>query len=473
VTSSARLLIVSNRLPVTVGTERGQAIVRQSSGGLATGMRGPHERSGGLWIGWAGDFTKLAERSLASVQEQLRKLRAVHVEVPAAEQTVYYDHICNSVIWPICHDRVDQLPMNIGGWDIYETVNERFADAVAEHYQPGDLIWVHDYQLFRLPHLLRERLPEARIGFFLHIPFPNPEIFFTLPSRRWLVEGMLGSDVIGFHTRRYRGHFTAALRRLLRIEMDADGTVEWQGRRISLGVHPMGVDAADFSAGASAPEIEKERIALRAGAERLLVGIDRLDYSKGIARRLLSFEQLLRSHPEWQGKVRMIQVAVPSRESVGGYRKFRNEIDGLVGRINGELGTPTWTPLRYVHKSVSRRQLLGLYRAADVMLVTALRDGMNLVAKEFVASRSDGDGVLVLSEFTGAADRLTEALVVNPYDGEGVAASLHDALTMPDDERRRRMAALREVVMSEDVHWWAEGFIEELGGRAELGVARG
>ncbi|MHB0947505.1 MAG: trehalose-6-phosphate synthase [Gemmatimonadaceae bacterium] len=458
-----RLLIVSNRLPVTVAGSGSRAQVRQSSGGLATGLRGPHEQSGGLWIGWPGDLTALSEPARATVQRQLDAMRAVPVHIPAREQQVYYDHICNEVLWPICHDRLDQLPLRVDGWETYEAVNHRFADAVVEHYRPGDEIWIHDYQLFRVPALLRERLPVARIGFFLHIPFPNPEIFFTLSTRRWLVEGMLGADVVGFHTRRYRGHFTAALRRLLGLEMDRDANVAWGGRRVRLGIFPMGVDAADFAERAQAAEVSAQRLALREGVPMLLVGVDRLDYSKGIPRRLLAFEQLLRRRPEWRGRVRFVQVAVPTRGGVGGYRRFRRELDQLVGRINGELGSPTWTPIHYVHNSVAPAMLLALYRAADVMLVTAQRDGMNLVAKEFVASRVDGDGVLVLSEFAGAVDDLgVGALVVNPYDVDGVADAIHEALTMDGAERRRRMHLLREQVFAHDVHQWVASFLAAL-----------
>jgi trehalose 6-phosphate synthase/phosphatase len=349
---------------------------------------------------------------------------------------------------------------------VYERANARFADVVAAHWRPGDTIWVHDYQLLRLPALLRERLPGARIGFFLHIPFPNPEIFFTLSTRRWLVEGMLGADLIGFHTRRYRGHFTAALRRLFGIEMDSSEHVTYGGRRIRLGVFPMGVDATDFANRSTAREVSSLTLDLKASAQRLLVGIDRLDYSKGIARRLLSFEQLLAQHPEWRERVRLVQIAVPSRGRVKEYGRFRREVESLVGRINGEFATPGWTPIQYIFRSVSPEMLLALYRAADVMLVTPLRDGMNLVAKEFVASRSDEDGVLVLSEFAGAVDELGDAFIVNPYDVDGVAQTIHMALTMPAIERRTRMRRLRSQVFGHDVHAWAREFLTALDDRS-------
>jgi trehalose 6-phosphate synthase/phosphatase len=460
---SGRLLIVSNRLPVTIVESHGRAVVRQSVGGLATGMRGPHQQRNGLWIGWPGPTSDLDPATRADIDAQLSALRLVPIHLDQREIDVFYEEISNAVLWAVCHDRIDRLPLRVSGWDVYEHVNARYADIVAEHWQPGDTIWVHDYQLLRLPALLRERLPQARIGFFLHIPFPNPEVYFTLSTRRWLVEGMLGADLIGFHTRRYRGHFTAALRRLLGMEMDASDHVAYNGRRIRLGIFPMGVDAADFATRSTARDVSARTLELKTSTQRLLVGIDRLDYSKGIARRLASFERLLIGHPEWRERVRLVQVAVPSRGRVNEYRRFRREVEALVGRINGEFATPTWTPIQYLFRSVPAETLLSLYRAADVMLVTPLRDGMNLVAKEFAASRTDEDGVLLLSEFAGAVDELRDAVIVNPYDIDGVADAIHHALAMDGVERRTRMRRLRAQVFEHDVHRWAGEFLDTLG----------
>ena len=461
-TSRGRLLIVSNRLPVTVSVEAGHSVVHRSVGGLATGLRGPHEESGGLWIGWPGDLNGLDGDARREVHAQLAEMRIVPVHLSRREIEVFYEEISNAVLWAICHDRIDRLPLRVTGWDVYEAVNARFADIVAEQWRPGDLVWVHDYQLLRVPKLLRERIPEARIGFFLHIPFPNPEVFFTLSVRQWLVEGMLGADLIGFHTRRYRGHFTAALRRLLGIEMDATEHVTYKGRRTRLGMFPMGVDAADIARRASAREVSALKLEFKPASQRLIAGVDRLDYSKGISRRLLSFERLLIEHPEWRGRVQLVQVAVPSRGRVDEYRRFRREVEALVGRINGEFATPSWTPIQYLFRSVPQDTLLALYRAADIMLVTPLRDGMNLVAKEFVASRSDEDGVLLLSEFAGAVDELRDAVIVNPYDVDGVANSIHAALTMDGSERRSRMRRLRTQVFEYDVERWVKSFLETL-----------
>ncbi|HYC49480.1 MAG TPA: bifunctional alpha,alpha-trehalose-phosphate synthase (UDP-forming)/trehalose-phosphatase [Gemmatimonadaceae bacterium] len=459
---SGRVLIVSNRLPVTAREVDGDVQLTRSVGGLATGLRSTHAAAESWWIGWLGDL-KMDAKHRHQVREQLDNMRASAVTLDAADAKTFYAKLSNGILWPLAHDRLDRLPLNLDGWDAYERVNERFADAVADRWQPGDLVWVHDYHLMRLPALLRKRIPEAKIGFFLHIPFPNPEIFFVLPARKWLVEGMLGADLIGFHTRRYRGHFTAALRRLLGLEMDADSHVRWNDRAVQLGVFPMGIDAESFNARAADPGVIVKALGHRpAGKERLILGIDRLDYSKGIPRRLAAIERLLEDHPEWRRNVRFLQVAVPSRGSVGAYRSFRREVEQLVSRINGRFGTSTWMPIHYMHQSLDNDDLIALYRAADVMLVTPVRDGMNLVAKEFVACRNDESGTLVLSEFAGAADDLRDALIVNPYDIGGVAASIHTALTMDSAERRRRMRLLRTHVFEYDVQWWTREFLGSL-----------
>jgi trehalose 6-phosphate synthase/phosphatase len=457
-----RVIIVSNRLPLTVRVKNGALTIQHSVGGLATGLRTPHERSGGVWIGWPGPIEGIDAAGRAELAEQMTARRTVAVPLNASEISTFYEHISNGVLWPILHDRVDRLPYVIDGWDVYEAVNARYADTVAEQYRPRDIVWIHDYQLFRTPALLRERIPAARIGFFLHVPFPNPEIFFALPTRRWLVEGMMGADLIGFHTNRYRGHFRAALRRLFGVEADRDGCVSWQGRSVRLAVFPMGVDASDLAQRAARAEVSTKVSEYRASGQRLLLGVDRLDYSKGLPRRLVAIERLFESHPEWRERVRMIQVAVPSRDELSAYQAIRQEVDGLVGRINGRFGTPTWTPVHYMYRSVARDTLLALYRAADVMLVTPLRDGMNLVAKEFLAARIDEDGVLVLSEFAGAAETLTDALIVNPYDVDGTAQTIHRALEMSPMERSARMQKLRADVAKNDLQGWVSSFLNAL-----------
>ena len=458
---SGRLLIVSNRLPVTARRGEDSITLERSAGGLATALRSAHEGDS-QWIGWAGDTGHLDAKEQYELREQLRALRTIGVGIDSADARQFYARLCNGILWPLFHDRLDRLPLDLDGWGAYERVNERFADVVAEQWHPGDAIWIHDYHLMRLPALLRRRIPQARIGFFLHTPFPNPEIFLVLPPRRALVEGMLGADLIGFHTRRYRGHFTAALRRLLGIEMDADAHVRYDDRAVELGVFPIGVDARALSEQAGQRDVIVKALEHRPGRERLILGIDRLDYTKGIPRRLAAIERLLETHPEWRKNVRFVQVAVPSRGTLSAYKTFRREVEQLVTRINGRFATPTWMPIHYLHQSFGPVDLVALYRAADVMLVTPVRDGMNLVAKEFIASRPDESGVLILSEFAGAAAELEEASIVNPYDIQGVADAIHHALTSDSADRRQRMRALRARVFANDAHWWAREFTNAL-----------
>jgi len=457
-----RVLIVANRLPVTVKATDGGVEVQRSSGGLATGLLRPHEQSGGLWIGWSGATEELGPGQQAELDRQLADMRLVTVPLTSEQVTRYYEGFSNGVLWPLFHYLLDQVPLHVRDWEPYAEANERFADIVAQHYQPGDLIWVHDYHLLLLPGLLRQRLPDARIGFFLHIPFPSEELFRTLPERDELLRGLLGADLVGFHTPAYLRHFAASLTQLLGLNVDID-RVQLADREVRLGVFPMGIDVATFSDLAKQPGVQAEVEALRGdGTVRLVVGVDRMDYTKGIPRRLLSFEKMLQDHPDLRERVRLVQVAVPSRTNVEAYQEFRALVDGLVGRINGDFGTPRWVPVHYIYRGLSEPELVALYRAADVMLVTPLRDGMNLVAKEFIASRIDGDGVLVLSEFAGASWELPEAVQVNPYDVDATAESCYRALMMGPDERRSRLAPLRARVEAYDVHRWAATFLEQL-----------
>ncbi|ABF90730.1 alpha,alpha-trehalose-phosphate synthase/trehalose-phosphatase [Myxococcus xanthus DK 1622] len=459
----SRLLLVSNRLPVTVKVEKDTVSVVRSAGGLATGLRRPHERSGGLWIGWPGDVSRLSESQRARVDAQLAELRCVPLTLSASEVSRYYEGYSNRVLWPLCHYMLERIPRQDRDWEVYRKVNERFADLVAKHYEPGDTIWVHDYQLMLVPGMLRQRLPGARIGYFHHIPFPSSEIFSTLPRRRELLKGLLGADLIGFHTVSYVRHFSGALLRHLGLDTDIDRII-WEGRDVRVGAFPMGIDAQAFESIASEPGMQEEVANLRRSSEgqRILLGIDRLDYTKGIPRRLLAVQRVLERTPAWRGRLRFIQVTVPSRTQVEAYANYRELVNELVGRINGLYGTVHNVPVHYLYRSFNERQLVGLYRGADVMLVTPVRDGMNLVAKEFCAARPDDDGVLVLSEFAGAAAELGGALIVNPYDVDAMADAIEKALGMAEEERRTRMHTLRKQVKSRDVHWWTSSFLDRL-----------
>jgi trehalose 6-phosphate synthase/phosphatase len=458
-----RVVIVSNRLPISVSRAEGKLVVARSSGGLATGLSTVHHEGGGSWIGWPGHSESLSPAERDSLAEQYEQHKVVAVDLSAEEVQRYYEDFCNGVLWPLFHYLIGQLPFEVEGFELYEAVNRRFADAVVARYQPGDLIWVHDYQLMLVPEMIRQALPEARIGYFHHIPFPASDVFRALPFRDRILHGLMGADLIGFHTSEYVRHFASSALRRLGVSIDVD-RMRWEGRTVQVGPFPMGVDAAQIDRSARSAEVAAEVQAIRApGSVRLLVGIDRLDYTKGIPRRLMAFERFLRDHPELREQVRLIQVAVPSRINVDAYQEFRDQVDGIIGRIHGEFATPTWVPIHYMFRNLPQHEIVALYRAADVMLVTPLRDGMNLVAKEFVAARGDEDGVLVLSEFAGAASELAEAIHVNPFDIAGLAETYHRALEMPLVERRTRMRALRRRVMRFDVQRWASLFLETLG----------
>lgn len=469
----SRILIVANRLPATVRvSDDGAVDVVRSVGGVATGLKALHERGGGAWIGWPGEAPKLRRAAREELARRFEEQRLVPLKLSEKEVRRFYEGFSNGVLWPLFHSQITRVPLDARDFDAYRAVNLKYAELTARHAAPGDLVWIHDYQLALMPALLRERAPDVKIGFFLHIPFPSSEIFRVLPWRDEILRGMLGADLVGFHTFSYLRHFAGSLLRRLDLGPDID-RVRHQDRDVRLGVFPMGVDAARFAALGADEEVAAQAAAFRrGGSERILLAIDRLDYTKGIRRRLLAFGRLLDRRPELRGKVRFIQVAVPSRSKVDEYAKFRREVDEMVGRINGAHSTPESAPVHYLHRAFDEKGLAALYRTADVCVVTPLRDGMNLVAKEFVATRVDDDGVLVLSEFAGAAAELGEALIVNPYDVDGSADALGRALDMPREERRARMSALRARVAAWDVERWSSAFISALeatdGARARI-----
>jgi trehalose 6-phosphate synthase/phosphatase len=473
-----RLLIVSNRLPVTVSRGEDGFTLEDSSGGLATGMRAWHEADESLWFGWPGETVQAGTSRRApstmtaemrrQLDLQLAERRLVPIHLTSREVRQYYEGFANGVIWPLFHYLLDRLPLIERNWDAYRDANARFADAIAREHRPGDLVWVHDYQLMLVPSLLRERVPEARIGFFLHIPFPSSEMFSILPWRRRLLDGLLGADLLGFHTEAYLRHFLSTARHVVHLE-PSGGHAEYGGRTVRFGVFPMGIDVENFESTARQAEVESavESIRKDAGGRAILLGIDRLDYTKGIPRRLLAFERLLERYPDLRDRVRLIQVAVPSRASIEPYQNFRRQVEEIVGRINGQFAGVNAVPIHYLYRSLSRSDLVALYRAADVMLVTPVRDGMNLVAKEFVASRVDEDGVLVLSEFAGAAAEMHQAMLVNPYDLDDVAGAIRQALEMDRSERESRMTSLRERVKRQDIHRWVSDYLASLGRERE------
>jgi len=458
-----RVLLVSNRLPVTVRVRGPELQLEPSGGGLATGLRGVRSDAPTLWIGWPGEVLPNSHLR-TQLERELGTIGTRPVFLSRSEQKGFYDDFSNAAIWPVFHDFIDHLPLHIEGWQAYRQVNQRFAETVAASYRRGDLVWINDYHLMLVPQMLRQLLPpEARIGFFLHIPFPSTGIFRALPHCRELLAGLLGADLLGFHTSLFAENFLASVRAVLGLRTTHSG-LRQEGRSVTVRAFPMGVDAAAWEERAQSSKVAKQVVSLLqdAGGRKILLGIDRLDYTKGLLRRIAAIERLLQDDPGLAEKVRFIMVTFPSRERVESYASLRRQLNESVGRINSTYGSPRSLPIHLVQRSFDADDVSALYSAAKIMLVTPVRDGMNLVAKEFVASRVHGDGVLVLSEFAGAAEELTEALIVNPYDTEGVAAAIRRAIEMPAEEQRRRMAYLRETVRAHDVHYWTESFLGAL-----------
>ena len=460
---SGRLILVSNRLPVVISQGEQGWSARTAAGGLATGLSGPHRDSGGRWIGWPGVVS--SDGTLGpEVHALLSDRMMVGVGLSEEEHEAYYARISNRSLWPLFHYFPERMRFDSSDWEVYRDVNRRFADVVLEQIEPGDFVFVQDFHLTLLPAMLREARPELQIGVCLHIPFPSSEIYRIFARREEVLEGLLGADVVGFHTLSYVRHFRSAISHLLGVQTRGNRAYH-QGRQIQLLAQPLGIHTPDWEGGGeNEPEVQREMDELREAiaGRRLILGVERLDYSKGVPERLRAYAQMLRENPEMADEVMMIQIAVPSRVEVEEYRELKNEVDRLAGDINSEFGRPGRQALHYQFRGVPPHVLRALYRLADVCLVTPLRDGLNLVAKEFVASRENDDGVLVLSENTGAAWELGEALRVNAFDDEDMARTLRRALEMPLEEQQRRMAAMRQRVASKNVHVWARKMVDAI-----------
>lgn len=459
----SRLLIVANRLPVTVERRRTGYRFKPSVGGVATGLDSYRRSGETLWIGWAEmPVSRLDAAQRETLREELRRdFSAEPVFLSDDDVSGFYHGFSNRTIWPLFHYFARHAEFNPEFWKAYERVNRKYRDAVLEAYEPGDRIWIHDYQLMLLPAMLRAKLPEATIGFFLHIPFPSYELFRLLPWRREILEGLLGASLIGFHTHDYVHHFLTSARAVLGIE-DRMGRLQVGDRLTLVDAFPMGIDFDRYQQGAQTLAAQRERDAVVAEGRRVVLSIDRLDYTKGIPERLQAFDRFLEQNPQWRGKVTLVCVAVPSRSRVWTYRELKRQVDELVGGINGRHGTLGWTPVRYLYRSLPFSQLMGLYAAADVCLVTPLRDGMNLIAKEYVAAHVGGPGVLVLSEMAGAARELGEAIIVNPHDQTQVVDAIVQALEMPVEEQAHRNQAMCRRLSRYTVTRWAEDFLGRL-----------
>jgi trehalose 6-phosphate synthase len=452
------LVIVANRLPVQRAQD-GSDDWEMSPGGLVRATISVLHHRRGAWIGWtgsAGDAPPPFERD---------GVRRVPVALSEDDIAEFYDGFSNESLWPLYHDAIRTSTFEATWWESYVRVNERFAQAAAAEAAEGAVVWVHDYHLQLVPLFLRELRPDVRIGFFLHIPFPPQELYMRLPWREEVLRGLLACDLIGFQRKVAAENFVSVAHRLVEAE-GAVPEVRFEGRTIRVGAFPISIDVAEFDEIARRPETAARAAELRhrlGDPHVVLLGVDRLDYTKGIDLRLEAYQTLLRDGELDARRCVMVQVAVPTREGIEHYQDERRRVEELVGEINGEFGAIGYPAVHYLHQSLPLDELIALYQTADVMMVTPLRDGMNLVAKEFAASRIDEQGVLVLSEFAGAADELTEAVLVNPHDHEAVQRAILDAVDMEPKEARVRMAAIRDTVAESDVRQWATGFLTLLG----------
>lgn len=449
--SGKPIVVVANRLPFTYQRVGGTLERRPSPGGLVSALEPVLRKRGGTWIGWPGLEVRRGER----VSSRARNYQIAPVLLSDAEAGRYYQGFSNRTLWPLCHSLPVLTRYDRRDWVVYEEVNRRFAEEAAHHSDGAELVWIHDYHLMLAPEHLRRIRPGLRSAFFLHIPFPPYDIFRLCPWDRELLRGLLACDLIGFHVEGYARNFLDCVERRLGARVDHEAMIVEHGdRAVQIGAFPIGIDFELYEETArNAPPATEN------GRERMVLGVDRLDYTKGIPERIRAFERLLELHPRHRENVVLLQLAVPSRSQVAEYRQLKREIDELVGRVNGRFATAHWSPIRYLYRSLTRDRLCGLFRDADVALVTPLRDGMNLVAKEYVASQVDDPGVLVLSRMAGAAETMREALQVNPFDLDETAHAIHRALTMEEDERASRIASLRRRERRDNLEAWVRTFL--------------
>lgn len=467
--SPGDLVVVANRLPVDASMDAdGHLSWSESPGGLVTALEPVLSATSATWVGWSG----VAQESggVVALPETMSGCRLVDVPLSAEDVSDYYEGFSNATLWPLYHDRIVAPAFHRTWWRSYERVNRIFAEATAAVAAPGARVWVHDYQLQLVPAILRALRPDVRIGFFLHIPFPPTELFLQLPWRRQITEGLLGADLVAFQLPGAVRNFLDVAQRLVGADVSA-GRALVDGRdgprQVQVAAFPISVDTPTLAALADQPATTARASEVReelGNPAHLLLGVDRLDYTKGIDVRLRAYLELIEDGALDPATTVLLQIATPSREKVEEYQRLRDDVEGLVGRAIGEHSELAAMPLRFFYRSMPREELAAFYRAADLMLVTPLRDGMNLVAKEYLACRTDGDGALVLSEFTGAARELTSAWTVNPFSLDSVKRGILDALHASESERRQRMAELRAVVVENDVAAWAESFLAALEG---------
>ena len=464
----SKIIFISNRLPVTVTKNEDKLEYHESIGGLATGLKSYHEQSDSIWVGWTGiSDDSITIEDKISIQTELKdNYKCLPVFLTDSDINKYYYGFCNNTIWPLFHYFANKTEYEFDTWESYKEVNNKFFETVDPLIEEGDTIWIHDYQLMLLPQLIKEKHPTARIGFFLHIPFPSYEIFRLLIWREEILTGLLGADLIGFHTYDYVRHFLSSTNRLLGLENNLH-IINFEDRHIQVDAFPMGIDydffskedVKEYSAGEQAFENIKDM--------KMILSIDRLDYTKGIPERLKGFNRFLAKYPEYKEKVRLNLIVAPSREKVNSYENLRREITELVSEINGKYGTVSWMPVWFYFQSFSQEDLISFYRHSDVLLVTPLRDGMNLVAKEYVASRTDYVGMVVISETAGAASELSEAVLVNANNYDAIACGLKTAIEMPLEEKIARNMIMQERLKRYNVRFWASEFLSTLDSAAE------
>jgi trehalose 6-phosphate synthase/phosphatase len=457
-----KTIIVANRLPVKIQENNNEYTLIPSEGGLATGLGSVYKQDSNIWIGWPGQV--IVDDKQDEVADQLLDLSLVPVHLTQKDISEFYEGFSNDVLWPVFHYYASTYTTyKPSHWDYYQSVNEKFKEVILANAEPGDTIWIHDYQLLLLPSLIRDERPDLSIGFFLHIPFPSHEMFRLIPWRMELLNGMLGADLIGFHTFDDVRHFLSSVSRILPTPVSSN-VITCGERSIVVESFPMGIDEKKYASLPLKPEVIEQANQIRDifKTNKLILSIDRLDYSKGILQRLQALELLLEENPEYISKLTLYMVVVPSRDTVPQYAHLRDQIDKKVGNINARYRTIDWTPISYYYRSLSIETLSALYSTADVCLVNPMRDGMNLVSKEYVASRTNNDGVLILSEMAGASRELIDALIVNPNNVIQVKDAIIEAFTMPVEEQRRRMIQMRQLVAKFNVNHWVQIFMERL-----------
>jgi trehalose 6-phosphate synthase/phosphatase len=466
-----RLLVASNRLPVTLEQHGEEWGLRSGTGGLVTALSPVMARCNGLWVGWVG--TK-PDQPINQLFEQFRNEQQYDlrlVPLTQEEENKFYRGFSNESLWPLLHSMLGYCKFNVDNFRVYENANQRFAEVIHANLLPDDFIWVHDYQLMLAARYLRQMDVHHAIAFFLHIPFPSYELFRCLPWRKEIIRGMMEYDLLGFQTLRDFRNFIQCARGVL-PEITAGSrtrqslqTLRWNDHLVRVGHFPISIDYDEFNDHAHSPEVDQAAWYLHENLSdrQLVLGIDRLDYTKGIIERFLAFERALEKYPEIQEKVSLLQVVVPSRTRIPDYANLKGMLDEMVGRINARFSHSGWVPIHYMFRNLDRTQLLGHYRAAEIALITPLRDGMNLIAKEYCACSIDNNGVLVLSEFAGSAEELGKwALLVNPYDVESCADAIYQAFTMDSVERARRMRGLRQQIRRNSVHRWMDRFMTSM-----------